>query len=495
MILPIARAAGSLLFIGVSSSHRRRLGSGVLDRAITSKELGPAASWRPVFATWQRWALLVAFVLLLVLRLPGAWAHGRFQDEEATVFLAYAWHYPPLEALFRPFGGYLNLGATATTVLAAESAKSGILPLERAPYLTMGIALLFQALPAVLILTGRAQWLESRLAVIAALLFIAIAPATEEVFFNVLHIQFHLALCVALILALDVPERALTRIGYGVLLFLAPLCGPGSIVFLPLYALRALIDRDRGRLIQMVPLAAGAAIQLLIFYGASPVRAPISSPQAFSAALFVRLIALPGLGVAFAEHIAPNIYASEVVGSAYWILFAGAAILALGALLAVAARRLDAALWLVISGLLIASVSFSVGMVIVSPASLFDVHAGERYNFLPLVLIGWGLIALAMRPGFRSRKTCAGFVGLMLFTGAMNYPAPLSDFAEGPSWPAEVAIWRSDHRHPLQVWPRPFAADLSDEKHVCTPPGRDLSRSNDPRYCESGWVAAFFPQR
>jgi hypothetical protein len=179
---------------------------------------------RAVFSRRQRWALLAVFALIVAFRLPHAWAHGRFQDEEATVFLAYAWHHPWLDALFRPFAGYWNAAANTTTLLVAQLVRGGVLSLERAPYLTMGMALSSQLLPAILILTGRAQWLESRLAVITALLMIAITPATEEVFFNVMHIQFHLALCVALILALDLPRRRLVRIGYGMLLFLAPLC-------------------------------------------------------------------------------------------------------------------------------------------------------------------------------------------------------------------------------------------------------------------------------
>src|SRR5579863_104210 len=145
---------------------------------------------RSVFSRRQRWALLTVFALLVIFRLPHAWVHGRFLDEEATVFLAYAWHRPWLDALFRPFGGYWNLGANATTLLVVELVKHGVVPLERAPYLTMLMALAAQMLPAALILTGRASWLAGRSAVIAALLLIAMAPSTEEVFFNVMHMQF-----------------------------------------------------------------------------------------------------------------------------------------------------------------------------------------------------------------------------------------------------------------------------------------------------------------
>jgi hypothetical protein len=459
--------------------------------AIASPDGDASVGARGVFSAPERWGLLILFALIVILRLPNAWVHGRFQDEEATVFLAYAWHHPWLEALFRPFAGYWNLGANATTVLVAQLVKSGVLPLERAPYLTMGIALAFQLMPAVLILTGSAEWLTNRLAVIAALLMIAIAPATEEVFFNVLHIQFHLALCVALILALDVPQRRAARAGYGALLFLAPLCGPGAIVMVPLFALRGLIDRGRRRMMQLAALASGAAVQLLLFYGSSPVRGHLVGPGTIAAAMFVRLIALPAVGVDVANNLGRAIYASQAVAGVGWWLFAAAAVLLFGALAVLAVQRRDGAIWLVLSGLSIAAASLG-GMVVVDRASPFSVFAGERYNFLPLVLVGLALIVLAMRPRFRGRRVCALLCTLMLLTGAYDYRKPLQDFAEGPPWPAEVKAWRVDHHHPLAVWPRPWAADLSDETRPCSPPGPDLARSTDPRYCESGWIAAFY---
>src|SRR5579864_373293 len=319
-----ARPAGSPLCSEGSSSGQVRKGSDVLDAAFFSSAVDVPVNKKPAFTNWQRLVLLVAFAALLVFRLPGSWVHGRFQDEEATVFLAYAWHYPWRDALFRPFAGYWNLGATASTVLLVQLVKTGFVPLERAPYVTMGIAFVVQLLPAVLILTGSAQWLRNRLATAAALLIIAIAPATEEVFFNVLHIQFHLALCAALILALDVPRGWHVRVAYGMLLFAAPLCGPGAIVLVPLFGLRALLDRDRRRLPQLAALAAGAAVQLLIFYGPSPVRGHSRGPGTVAAGMFVRMIALPFLGTEEAYKAAALIYGSQQSGGHSFWLFAAA---------------------------------------------------------------------------------------------------------------------------------------------------------------------------
>jgi hypothetical protein len=465
--------------------------SGVLGGEIFPRGIDPATGDHPVFNQRQRWAVLAAFALIVIFRLPHAWTHGRFQDEEATVFLAYAWHYPSLSALFRPFAGYWNLGATATTLLVAKLARGAVLPLESAPYVTMAIALTFQLMPAVLLLTGKAQWLERRLGVIAALLMVAIAPATEEVFFNVLHIQFHLALCVALILALDLPRGTAASIGYGVLLFLAPLCGPAAIVILPLFALRAAIDRDPGRLVQFATLAAGAALQLLLFYGSSPLRGHVFDPATIASAISVRLIALPLIGVRLTDYLANALHTSQNVGGMLWLWVAAVAVILFAVLIAAAARRSDGAIWLVLSALAIAIASFGFGIVIVNPADLFSVVRGERYNFLPLVLLGLALIALAMRPSGGGRVACASLCGLMLFNGAISYFKPFQDYAEGPSWPTEVQKWRKDNRYPLAVWPGRWSVDLSDETTPCSGPIQAGARPVYPRYCESGWAAGF----
>lgn len=417
---------------------------------------------------------------------------GRFQDEEATVFLAYAWHYSWWDALFRPFAGYWNLGANAATVLTVQLVKAGILPLERAPYLTMTIGLISQLLPAGLVLTTKTPWLQNRATLVVALLIIAASPVTEEVFFNVLHIQFHLALCAALILTLDVPDSLKARIGYGILLFLAPLCGPGAIVLLPLFGLRALVDGDRRRIEQLAWLGAGGGLQLLLFYGASPMRGHWTGPATIAAALLVRPLALRLLGPDLANRFGDAVYASQVDGSLLWWWVAAASVAVFAGLIVLAARRRDAVLWLVLSSIASAATSLGFGMVKIADSDPFNVLRGERYNFLPLVLLGLALVVLATRPGGRGRHIFAALCALMLLSGAYYYSKTMVSLTYGPSWPAEVAAWRKDHNHPLAVWPGKYRADLSDTARPCSPVGPDPAKSTDPRYCESGWTAAFY---
>lgn len=443
-----------------------------------------------VFSLWQRLALLAGFALLVALRLPAAWVHGRFLDEEGTIFFAYAWHRPALDALFRSFGGYLNLGANATTLIDARLVRAGLLPLEFAPYLTMLTALLFQLLPAILLLTGGGRWLANRWAIVAGLLVIAIGPRTEEVFLDVLHIQFHLALCTALILALEMPRARAVRIGYCAILFATPLCGPAAIVLLPFFALRSLIAWDRARLVQTVALAAGAAAQMLLFFTPSPVRGAFLDPVSLAAMLFVRLAAMPFSTASLANKLGKLIYAAYAGGGIGWWAAAAGAAAYFAALVVLAWRnRRDAAIWLIVPGLALAAVSFGGGMIATAPREWFSVGAGERYNFLPLTLLTLGLIALATRPEGRYRRVCAVLCGLTLVSGAISYPKPVRELRHGPAWTDEVAAWRQDHDHPLAGWPKAWSVDLSDRDRPCSPPRPNAVTSSDPSYCESAWLA------
>lgn len=475
------------LKLGLDPSEIARPGAGEMVGPTSRPD--PAADRSAMFSRAQRCALLFAFALIVAFRLPHAWAHGRFQDEEATVFFAYAWHFPWHDALFRSFAGYLNLTGNGIGLFAARVVRAGKLPLEYAPYLTMVISLGFQLLPAILILTGKAEWLARRSVALAALLIVAIAPATEEVFFNAANVQFHLALSVALILSLDVPATRAGRVSYGVLLFLAPLCGPGSIVLIPLFALRAFLDKDIERVKQLSLLAAAAALQLLVFYSASPLRHALDLRTVF-AALFVRLFLLPVVGLDLTNWIALNLAGSPALPSAA----AAAAIGLFGILIVGAWRRRAAIVWLVLAALLIATISTRFGIFSFDRRNMFDVTIGERYEFVPLVLLSLAAIAMAGQDAFRGRLVWVVIAVVILINAAFDYRKASPQWADGPNWAAEVHRWKEDATYAMSAWPQRWRVDLSPRSGNCSPVTADFRHSNEPRYCESGWLASFYSQ-
>jgi hypothetical protein len=447
--------------------------------------VGPA-----VFTWWQKFALLAGFAALILLRLPEATRFGRFQDEEGPIFFAYAWHRGAGDALWRSFAGYLNLAANATTLLAARLVRGGYLPLEHAPRLTMAVALAVQMLPAVLLLSGRARWLTQRWAVIASLLLIALPPFTEEVWLNVLHVQYHLILCCGIILALDPPRTAGGWLGTAALLLLAPLCGPGALVLGPLFLARSWFERSLARLAQTALLGAAGLVQLLVFYTRSPVRGTWPSPDALASILFVRLGALPFTGMRTSNRLGAWAVQAYARHDAAWWLFAGVA-LAYCAVLAVLVwrRRSQAAGWLIAAGLALAVVSFGGGMIATNPREWFSVGSGERYNFLPLALLGLGLVAIAQEDLAKGRLAGVCLCALAVVIGARSFSHPIPELSTGPRWRSEAALWRADHGYQPRAWPGSWRVDLTDRDQPCPPATLETASYAAPVYCESNWLA------
>jgi hypothetical protein len=382
---------------------------------------------------------------------------GRFWAEEGHVFFARAWDMPPAQALFTPFGGYLNLLANAAPLLARW-----ILPLPFAPYLTIAIALLVQLCPPLLLLTARDAWLQPRHIRLAALLLVLLVPASEEIWLQTLHCQFELTLCCAIILSLDITpgKIALLRLG---LLALAPLCGPTAIALVPLFMLRTIIDRSRGRAIQTATLCLAAAIQLLLFFRAVPGRGYSFNPFLLLCVLTVRHLETPFLGVLHAEMVAAAIHARLAAG--YIPRRATVLpILAFGALAVTTLwhRHARAARWLYGAAALIAAASYfgAIG----GASALIDARIGERYTFVPQALLGLTLLALAATTQRWTARTSWFAVVWLLTVGAWEFVHPWPLISDGPAWRKEVALWRADPAHALQIWPAGWSVKLDPKR-------------------------------
>jgi hypothetical protein len=351
-------------------------------------------------------------------------------------------------------------------------------------------------LPVLLLLKGEAAWLERRSTRLVAGALVVMAPGVDEVYLNVVHIQFHLALCVGIILALDCPARSPLRWLSGAILFLAPLCGPGAILFLPVFVLRTLVDRDRARALQVLVLGLGAAIQMLVFYAPSSARGVPLEPVLLAAGMFVRLILLPIGGPLVAVLLGGTAFKAEEAGNTVVLpLLAIAALVSLGLLVWWSFRRRDCAPWLVVGALLVAGVSFGLG----AAGQAEDSHrftllalAGPRYNYIPVMLLSLAMLVLANRPDKVLSKVASTLIVLNLLVGALFYQIALPNYSSGPSWSAEVAAWRADRDHQLRAWPKTVKADLSGRRHACSPKAIAPGNPDDPRYCESGWIAGFY---
>jgi hypothetical protein len=391
-------------------------------------------------------ALLALVAVMICARMPNILLEGRFWAEEGNIFYHNAWVMPPLRALFNSFGGYLNLAANGATLAARW-----LLPVRLAPYLTITIALLVQLCPAALLLTARDAWLRPVPMRWAACLLVLFVPAVEEVWLQTLHCQFHLALCAGILLALE--PRAGRAAWFGLaLLLLAPLCGPGAIALLPLFALRTMLERTRPRLLQTLALGFGSTLQLALFFHSEHARGYSLQPVMLLNIITVRHIWLPILGVARADAMAPRLRAEVARGLVPHISTVLPFVVFLPWLAATLwRRRRHAAFWFLAAGGLLACASYFGALGGALP--LIDARAGGRYIFVPQAMFSLSLLCLAATAERWTRRIAWLLVAWVLVLGGIEYVQPWPFIANGPPWRHEVAMWQADPSYRPHVWP------------------------------------------
>jgi len=418
-------------------------------------ELAAVTNRTAVAVSSDRRTVLVIFALALLVcvRMPEIIIKGRFWAEDGAVFFPHAWVMPPWRAIWTPYGGYLNLVANIATLAARW-----ILPLQFAPYLTIGVGLFFQLVPPILLLTARDFWLRDVRVRLVAVLLILFIPGSEEIWLQVASSQVELTLACGVILALDACDGWVAPFRLGVLL-LASLSGPGVIAVLPLFLLRAAIDRSRSRLLQILALGVGSGTQLFGFFTATPGRAYELHPTILLSTVTLRHLALPFLGTS---------HALAIEGALRGMIESGQRplaaillpILIFGGLLAAALRAgiRRPAIWLLAAGVLIAGASYfgAIG----GWLGLIDVLGNGRYAYAPQALFSLSVVALAATSG-RKLSTLAWAVSVwLLVIGGADYFFPRDAIADGPAWRPQIAAWQADPNHVLQIWPSGWMMQL-----------------------------------
>lgn len=392
-----------------------------------------------------RLALFPALAVLIAWRLPLPLAEGRFWAEEGLVYYSRAWHLPALDALLALHSGYLNIVANAATLIAAHSVA-----LENAPRATAAIALLFQLLPALLLATAAEPWLRRPFPLLAAVLLTILPVRAGELWLNAITSHFHLMACVGLILAL-VPRPGPVGHLRLALLVLAPLAGPGSAFLWPLLALRAW--RDPARRLQLAALTLGIAVQASLVLLAPAESRPFGAPlHVVLAVLGLEHVLLPLLGGALTAPIAHAAYLAFEAGRPAWWLVALPLPVFAAAAWAVVTRADATTRWLFLAGLWLATISYYAALTL-GKHNMLLLGLGMRYAFAPSLLFGACLVGLAATtPAPRLKQAATGLVWWLLAVGTVSYHDN-PGFTAGPSWAAQVAAWRANPAHVLEIWP------------------------------------------
>jgi hypothetical protein len=400
------------------------------------------------------WLLLFAF--LIAIRMPGV-LRGRFWAEEGAVFFTRAWDWPWYKALVAPYGGYMSLIGNASAIFATH------VPLTKACYVSTGIALLVQLCPIAIIFLSKDDWLQDRKIFLAAAFLIATIPMCEGVWLNTVGSQYHLNVCVALILALSVRSG---MVGYfhKAILAVATLTGLGPICILPLYAIRAFVDRSRHRAIECAIVAAGLFTQICFFFRPEARHVSNSAvvgidPLLLLNIFFVKHIVCPLLGFREASDVAGNWMTDYVHGT--FNLIPGAVITLLAfAIFAfmILQTKNSATRWLFCAG---------AGLALLSNVATFGerylslgVGVNTRYVLGPQLLFELTLLSIfASTRGWKSLVSKSLLVWIAVI-GAHEYFWVNPSFAEGPSWRSEIRKWQANPDYRIKIWPATWSIQL-----------------------------------
>lgn len=399
-------------------------------------------------------AVLLVYAVLICTRSPQIIIAGRFWAEEGKIFFYNAMVMPPLKALFNSYGGYLNLVANAATLLAYKTTSIAF-----APYVTITIGLLFQLLPPFLILTAKDEWLRPPLVRLVAVALLLFVPSSSEVWLQVLHCQFELALASALILSMKAETGKIGILRLFVL-FLAPLSGPGSIVFVAPFLLRLLTDRTRARLFQFAAITSGAALQLALFYQSDSGRGVGHWFHPALAAVFCREpLQILGGTTAGTERIILHIRQSFEGGSHGLVWPQLATVLFFGPLFVVSliSKQSRMCFWL-----LLANAAFTGAALFGSIGGAVEqIHAygGERYIFVGQSLLVLTIFAMFVTSKPAIRRLTPLVVVWILGMGMHSYWHPAFNWTGDP-WRPEVRKWQADHSYPMKTWPGSWVVNL-----------------------------------
>jgi hypothetical protein len=233
------------------------------------------------------------------------------------------------------------------------------------------------------------------------------------------------------------------------------LAGPGNSFPIPLFALRAWLDRSRARAWQTLLLSVGTVIQLgLLATNLQPGRHLGIEVPLLLAVVCVKHLLVPLLGRHEAVDLAtrlPPIFAAGGVPllPVCATLLAGSAFAA-----AVWYAGNRESRWLAMAGGVMMVLSYF--GVVGGQANLLGAHFGMRYALAPQSLFGLALLgvaATARTPGLRS--VAGALVLWLVFVGVHEYFWVSPAMAHGPSWRAQVIEWRKTQQ-PIHLWPPSF---------------------------------------
>lgn len=427
-----------------------------------------------------RWIVLILSLGMIVWRAPGLIVEPRFWAEEGTRYFRTAFAYSESPSWYR---GLLQIqrGYFALWPNLAVTAAANLVPLEEAPRITTGLALLVQLAAIAALL-----WLECELwrhwAIKAiSVLGMLFVPLSGEIWLNTINSQFVLAVISFVILHAHAQQSRLLQWFSRLLLGIAGLTGAVSILLTPLFLFKALHDKTRERTIQATILSASALLQAVIMLlAASDTQSTLlmrwtdTDWQSLVSALWTQSIGLMLVGLENARSLAAWLSSLRATDAkAFNALCLVLAACAIGFLWAVSLplRRCHR---ITLLGSYLSLIVISIaGALPMDKLSIMAPGVAERYFYAPntiLALTTIGSLQMLLEGKSQSARSRWMLVpiGILMaasLTWGMLQFKPTTQFdANWPIWKQEVQIWRDRPEYELNVWPLGWKTPLTKKE-------------------------------
>jgi hypothetical protein len=411
-------------------------------------------------APWSKWTLFTIGAAAIFLRSPRLFFQPRFWAEEGSIFFTFAFQNPALTALLRPDGGNYDFPRNLASVLAVNLA-----PLDWAPLVTTLFSFAIQLIPLLLILDH--SLLKSTFRQVIAIAFYLFAATSDEIWLTTLHSQRYLSVAAFLVLLDESdPGRPLKIWLHRLLLLVAGLAGPETVLLGPVFLVKCFLDRRRENIVQAGVVSACAALQFAIFilFPSETSRFYPLDLRTFSTIIWTKNIMLPLFGwkgikpFRWAYLHFPGVW-GQILGiglllAEIWILYA-------------LVRRIRSRDSILILGSFVLTTVFSIAFMIGEKGLLVGEYGGNRYFYAPNFMLGILVLLNFDMEGITRRRYrfWRALLILMLAMGAFRFRHLHEFFTrwEVP-WKQEVATWRQNPQYPLRIWPEGWESKLGERK-------------------------------
>lgn len=411
-----------------------------------------------------RLSFFFAYLIIIVFRDPRFFITPRFWAEEGTYHFANSNTLPWLQALLQPVSGYLNFWPNLSTLIASR-----MVPLEIAPLITTLMAFLVQAALGAWIVTTTASVGVKLYQKIAMLLIILFVPLTGEMWLNTINSMEVFGVLTFLILIEPPSEKSFRGILGYILLLLGGLTGLYSLLLTPFFFIKAWMEKSRARLDQGLILAVCGLIQAFLIFTATGMGSlgfRFSGITNFSLKTMVIVFFSQSMGlmVTGLNQMSIIVHKLDLLHASNPNALRLAALLLLIlelSFLVYLVIKLPRKERIIYAGSYLWIIAASVFLSIDKDKSVYiQPGYGQRQFFAPNIILGFLILAsVDWSPAFRWRFRsffASTVLGIAIIFGITQFEPTLYRYPGWPSWPDQVATWRTNPNYNLIIWPEPW---------------------------------------